>query len=404
MESPNHSELVATALQHVDVNLAVQLTQEFVRIPTVLGDEGNGAQFLQRTMDALGFPSTSLQEVETDRYNAIGLWDTRRPGPTIVLTGHIDTKPVSVGWDRDPFGGQLESDRLYGHGIMDMKAGLICQIVALKAVMDAGLDLHGRAYLAAVCDHMGQQQGSIRFFEDVSADMAVLGELSDLEIYVGHRGRYYFDITTIGRSAHTCHKHQAINAIAKAVDVVQEIEPIAYKPDIDTATRELFGDELFMVCGRIYGGLPPGGPSMIPDECTIRIDTRPQPGVSLEETQSVLEAALARVESRDPEFHARLEVADVKAPHLISPESSAYRLMHQAVSEVTGRDPQPHAASWLGDTSSFGSQVPTVIYGPGREPVYMPNEYLDLSDIHEATRVYAAWTALALSAADSAAT
>jgi acetylornithine deacetylase/succinyl-diaminopimelate desuccinylase-like protein len=233
--------------------------------------------------------------------------------------------------------------------------------------------------------------------------MAVLGELSDLEIYVGHRGRYYFDITTIGRSAHTCHKHQAINAIAKAVAVVQEIEPIVYKPDIDAATSRLFGDELFMACGRIYGGLPPGGPSMIPDECTIRVDTRPQPGVSLEETQSVLEAALQRVESRDPEFRARLEVADVKAPHLISPDSLVYQLMQQAVTEVSGRQPQPRAASWLGDTSSFGSQVPTVIYGPGREPVYMPNEYLDLRDIHEATRVYAAWTALALNAATATA-
>jgi acetylornithine deacetylase/succinyl-diaminopimelate desuccinylase-like protein len=404
MGSPNRSAIVAAALAAVDVDLAVTLTQEFVRIPTVLGEEGPGAQYLQRTMDALGFPSTTLQEIEPERYNAVGLWDTERPGPTVVLTGHIDTKPTSVGWDRDPFGGQLESDRLYGHGIMDMKAGLICQIVAIKAVMDAGLDLHGRVYAAAVCDHMGQQQGSIRFFQDVAADMAVLGELSDLEIYVGHRGRYYFDITTIGRSAHTCHKHQAINAIAKAVDVVQEIEPIVYKPDIDDATRQLFGDELFMACGRIYGGLPPGGPSMIPDECTIRVDTRPQPGVSLEETQSVIDAALKRVESRDPEFQARVEVADVKAPHLISPDSRVYQLMRQAVSEVTGRDPQPRAASWLGDTSSFGSQVPTVIYGPGREPVYMPNEYLDLSDIHEATRVYAAWTALALNAANGATT
>lgn len=398
MTPPNRSALVTAVLEHVDVDLAVQLTQEFVRIPTVLGEEGEGARFLQRTMTALGCPETSLQEVEAGRYNAVGLWDTGQPGPTVVLTGHIDTKPVSQGWERDPFGGQLEGERLYGHGIMDMKAGLICQMVALKAVMDAGLDLRGRAYAAAVCDHMGQQQGSIRFFRDVSADMAVLGELSDLEIYVGHRGRYYFDITTIGRSAHTCHKHQAINAVAKAAAVVQEIEPIVFKPEIDAATRELFGDELYMVCGRIYGGLPPGGPSMIPDECTIRVDTRPQPGVSLEETQAVLEAALKRVGDRDPEFQARLEVADVKAPHLISSDSRVYQLMERAVAEVTGRNPEPRAASWLGDTSSFGPQVPTVIYGPGREPVYMPNEYLDLADIHEATRVYAAWTAMALSA------
>ncbi len=154
-----------------------------------------------------------------------------------------------------------------------------------------------------------------------------------------------------------------------------------------------------MACGRIYGGLPPGGPSMIPDECTIRVDARPQPGVSLDEARAIIDGALERIAQRDPEFQARVEVADVKPGHLIGTDTAAYRLMHQAVAQVTGRDAQPRAASWLGDTASFGPQVPTVIYGPGREPVYMPNEYLDLADIHEATRVYAAWAALALSGA-----
>ncbi|MEE9277033.1 MAG: M20/M25/M40 family metallo-hydrolase [Dehalococcoidia bacterium] len=400
MAIPANSPTARAAADAVDIDLAVSLTQEFVRIPTILGEEGEGARFLRDQMRRLGIPDTHLQEVFPDRYNAIGLYDTGRPGRTIVLTGHIDTKPVSVGWEREPFGGQLENGRLYGHGIMDMKAALICQIVAIKALLDTDLDIGGRVYLAAVCDHMGQQEGSIRFFRDVQADMAVLGELSDLEIYVGHRGRYYFDITTIGRSAHTCHKYQAINAIHKAAAVVQEIDPLAYKPKIDEETRRLFGDELFMVCGRIYGGLPPGGPSMIPDECTIRVDTRPQPGVSLEETRAVLDAALERIRQRDPEFKARLEVADVKPPHLISPDAPVFRLLHQAIATVTGRDAEPRAASWLGDTASFGPLVPTAIYGPGREPVYMPNEYLDIEDIHEAARVYAAWSALALSGAD----
>lgn len=136
---------------------------------------------------------------------------------------------------------------------------------------------------------------------------------------------------------------------------------------------------------------------MIPDECTIRVDTRPQPGVPLEEVRGVLEQAIRRVAARDPDFQARLEVADVKAAHRISTDSQVYRLMHEAVVQVTGRQPNPTGASWLGDTASFGSRVPTVIFGPGREPVYMPDEYLDVEDIRVAAQVYAAWAALALS-------
>lgn len=398
MSLTSASGLVRRVLERVDTDLAIRVTHEFVRIPSVVGEEGEAGRFLLDQMRRLGLPGATLQEVYPGRYNAIARLDSGRPGPVIVLTGHMDTKPVSLGWTREPFGGQIEDGRLYGHGIMDMKAGVVCQMVALKALLDSGLDLCGSAYLAAVCDHMGQQGGSIRFFRDVKADMAVLGELSDLQIYLGHRGRYYFDITTMGRSAHTCHKYDAINAVAKAAQLVLEIEAIRYFPEIDPETKKLFGEELYMACGRIYGGLPPGGPSMIPDECTIRVDARPQPGVPLEQVKAVLEEAMRRVKARDPQFRARLEVADVKPAYLLSTDAPAYQLMVEAVRQVTGRQPLPRAASWLGDTASFGSQVPTVIFGPGREPVYMPDEYLDLEDIRVASRVYAAWAALALSA------
>ena len=60
-------------------------------------------------------------------------------------------------------------------------------------------------------------------------------------------------------------------------------------------------------------------------------------------------------------------------------------------------------AGWLGDTASFGAKVPTVIFGPGGEPVYCPDEHLSVADIVEATRVYAAFGALALTDADASA-
>ena len=139
----------------------------------------------------------------------------------------------------------------------------------------------GKVLVAAVADHMGQQQGAIRFFEDHTADYCILAELTDLNIYLGHRGRAYWDITSIGKAAHTCHRHLAVNAIAKMVPLIEEVEALRYVPDLPEWVAELFGRELYTAVGRIYGGLPPGGPSMIPDECTIRVDSRPQPGVEI---------------------------------------------------------------------------------------------------------------------------
>jgi hypothetical protein len=39
-----------------------------------------------------------------------------------------------------------------------------------------------------------------------------------------------------------------------------------------------------------------------------------------------------------------------------------------------------------------------VIFGPGREPVYMPNEWLATDDVAVAARVYAATAAILLAA------
>ena len=38
-------------------------------------------------------------------------------GRSLILSGHIDTVPVgAAAWTRDPFGGAIEGNRLYGRG------------------------------------------------------------------------------------------------------------------------------------------------------------------------------------------------------------------------------------------------------------------------------------------------
>jgi acetylornithine deacetylase/succinyl-diaminopimelate desuccinylase-like protein len=383
-------------LDAIDHDRAIELVRHVCRIPSVLGQEGPLAESLADTMRESGFEDVALQPVLPERPNAIG--ELRfGTGRRVVLTGHLDTKPVSHGWTRaDPFSGDLIDGAVYGHGIMDMKAALACQLVALEAVRAADIPLAGTAAFAAVSDHMGDQRGSIAYFDAHPADLCVLGELSDNEIFIGHRGRYYFDITTLGRSAHTCHKPLAINANALAAEVVLAFERSALCPPLDPGTAALFGQETYMVAGRIYGGLPPGGPSMIPDECVVRIDARPQPGVTVETVRAEVDRCLAEARHHDARLQAQVELVDVKSPYLVDPEAEVVQLMMDAVRRVKREEPQLQAAGWLGDTSSFGPRVPTVVFGPGGEPVYCPDEHLSLEDIAVATQVYALFAAFAL--------
>ena len=385
---------------------AVELVREVCRIPSVLGDEGPLAAFLADVMHDSGFEGVELQPVLSDRPNAIGEI-TFGAGRRVVLTGHMDTKPVSHGWTRSqPWSGEVIEGAVYGHGIMDMKAALVCQIVSMEALRDSGAPLRGTVAMAAVSDHMGDQTGSIAYFDKHSADLCVLGELTDNQICLGHRGRYYFDVVALGRSAHTCHKHSAVNANVLAAQAVLALDRSRLEPNLEPWVVELFGPETFIVPGRIYGGLAPGGPSMIPDECVIRVDCRPQPGVSVDEVRAEIDRCLEIARQADSRFSAEVILADVKEGYLARPDDEVVRLMVEAVRQVRGGEPRLVAESWLGDTSSFGARFPTVIFGPGGPPVYCPDEHLSIHDIHEATQVYAAFTALALSsdAADSART
>ena len=83
-----------------------------------------------------------------------------------------------------------------------------------------------------------------------------------------------------------------------------------YEPDLPADVGELFGPETYVVPGRIYGGLPPGGPSMIPDECVIRVDTRPQPGVTVEQVRTEIDRCIAEAAAADPRVAAQVKLAD----------------------------------------------------------------------------------------------
>lgn len=383
-------------LSHVDTDRVVGLVQEVCRIPSVLGEEGDLATFFADVLRASDFEHVDLQPVLPDRPNAVGE-ASFGSGPRVVLTGHMDTKPVSQGWSvSDPYSGALIDGRVYGHGIMDMKAALACQLVAIEAVRAAGIPLAGTAAFAAVADHMGDQQGSVAYFDAFDADLCVLGELTDNEICLGHRGRYYFDVTALGRSAHTCHKPLAINANVLAAHAVLALDASDLRPELDPGVRELFGAETFIVPGRMYGGLPPGGPSMIPDTAVVRVDCRPQPGVTIEAVRQELDRCLAVAAERDERFKADVELVDVKHGYLVDADAPVVEHMRRAVRTLRGSEPPLTVAGWLGDTASFGEKVPTVIFGPGGEPVYCADENLSVDDIVEATQTYALFLADAL--------
>jgi acetylornithine deacetylase/succinyl-diaminopimelate desuccinylase-like protein len=74
---------------------------------------------------------------------------------------------------------------------------------------------------------------------------------------------------------------------------------------------------------------------------------------------------------------------------MVRPDAPLVGFIEEAWARVMGRAPVLRGGSWLGDTASFGRLVETVIFGPGGEPVYTPDEFLEVRDIEHAARVNA---------------
>lgn len=52
---------------------------------------------------------------------------------------HLDVVPEGKDWDHEPFGGEIEEDKIYGRGAIDDKGPTIAAYYAMKALKDAGV-------------------------------------------------------------------------------------------------------------------------------------------------------------------------------------------------------------------------------------------------------------------------
>src|ERR1700737_1694258 len=105
-------------------DVSVGFTQEMVRIDSTNGKEDTLARQLETRLKSFGIGKVWCEKTYEGGLNPLWEGDSGKSGPHLLFTGHLDTKPVCEGWQRDPFDGAIEDGRLHGHGVMDMKAGL----------------------------------------------------------------------------------------------------------------------------------------------------------------------------------------------------------------------------------------------------------------------------------------
>jgi putative selenium metabolism hydrolase len=369
--------------------------QDLVRIPSLSTQEEAVASRLAEEMRRVGF-----REVWTDRIgNVIGRIGAGQ-GPKLFLNGHMDTVGVSglTRWPVAPYEGLIRDGVLYGRGACDMKGGLAAMVYAVQALSEAGVELAGDLYLVAVVQEEPCEGLASRVLieeEGIRPDYVVLGEPSNLQVRVGHRGRLEIQVKVWGRAAHASAPDLGNNAIHNAARLIFGIELLAPRlatdPQLGRGTVAVTEIESHAASR-----------NAVPDCCSFYIDRR----LTLGETES---KALAEVQNivNTEEVEAEVSITEYRAtsytgyqcrarnvfPAWAMPEDHPLvQATVRAVRETLGY--RPRLGRWAfstdGTYTAGVANIPTVGFGPGEERhAHTQEDQVRLNDVVDAARVYA---------------
>src|SRR5262249_42822370 len=215
----------------------VQLTADLVRIPTVnppgeayeacarlIHDRLAQCAFDVELLPAEGRPQhTSIHP----RINVVGSRGSGRP--VLHLNGHFDVVPAGDGWTVDPFAGIVREGRIIGRGACDMKAGLAAAIFAAEALRRAGA-ARGTIEISGTVDEESGGFAGVAWLAErgriakAHTDYVIIPEPLDVDrICIGHRGVYWFELTTHGRIAHGSMPFLGSSAIEAMSRVIESI-------------------------------------------------------------------------------------------------------------------------------------------------------------------------------------
>jgi acetylornithine deacetylase/succinyl-diaminopimelate desuccinylase-like protein len=115
--------LDAELLNELDQKYVLSKLEEMIKIPSVVGKEGEIADYLKQELESLGL-KTETDTVRPNRPNIYARLKGKKSGKRIHFNGHTDTVPVVDGWDHDPYDPVIEGNKIYGLGSNDMKGGI----------------------------------------------------------------------------------------------------------------------------------------------------------------------------------------------------------------------------------------------------------------------------------------
>lgn len=402
-------------------NVTVDFLKKLVQTPSVTGSEGKCAQVCYDKIKQIGLEA-DMWELNVDemrkhpayndviklppldyplsyagRPNVVGVYRGGGEGRSLILNGHMDTvspDPLSK-WTRDPWGGEVEGNRLYGRGACDQKCGIAAMVVSMQTILEQGLRPHGDVMLECVIEEeVAVGNGTLGcILRGYRADASIITEPTDLVICNSARAGLYWRITIEGKSSHGVEKWEGVDAIQLGTKVLDSLRYLEASLST-TESHPIFNGKPILVPvtpDKIRAGVWKG---MVAPECVIEGYFEPLPGKPLREWETIFTNYVANAMKYDPwlrdhppkvQFKERYDayVQDMNDPFL--------QVMKEAYRGATGNEPVVEGSNggceaWMHATHGGSS---TLELGPSGAHAHGADEWANIDDLIKVQKVYA---------------
>ena len=395
-------------LASVDRQELIDLASALIRIPSFKTEETPVARFLDAFFQQRGY-HVDLQEIEPGRLQTIATLRGTGGGASLMLNGHTDINALTRRWTRDPWTPTLEGDRLYGHGVQNMKGGLASIIMAAEAIRRSGVRLAGDLVVACVAGETQGGEGTHSLMQSgLRTDAAVVAEPFGADNLVTvHSGIVHMAIHTYGVTGHIGRLEGTVNAVHTMLAVVGTLQSVTFRhtprPDLPAFPRLNVGG-ILGGRGRDYVLVEP---PYVPDVCTIIVDVHFVPGMTVDGIVADIRAALDPLTAVDPALRYEIEIPPpayfkgrrrlVMEPFDMPVDAPIVQAVARSYRVVTGAAPNaigtvlPHSYSADDTCHLWKAGIPCLLYGPGtiRGSANEDDACVLVSEMETATRVLA---------------
>ena len=350
-------------LSQVSRSRIIELACNLANIVSITGEEEAVARYLGGEFEKLGM-QVEYQYVEEGRPNVVGVLKGTGGGATLMFNAHMDH------FD-NPQETIVDDDRIYGRGLVNMKAAFPCYIEAVAALQKAGVKLKGDLIVSGVVGEIekaqiGRFQGKTyrgagvgaRYLMDhgVMADMCIIGEPTGLQLQIGNSGLLWARVSVDGKAT------KFVLAACKVAQAIQEWEKEYQRKN----------PHPFMLPTVQIGAIEGGNPFKPGTRPTtdIFVIVKMLPGAVPLAIKRDLEQVCEAVRKQESDIlDTRVDLYLTTPGYEISKDEALVKAMEDAHRKVFNSD-VPYAKPIRYGITSDGSRiagygVPAITYGPG---------------------------------------